>query len=74
MKSIFKKCLTITIIILLLSIAILQINTYLDTYYKGIGALINVVAYYSLIISSYILLGLLGYKVFTIIRTALKKW
>ena len=73
MKSIFKICLIITLIILLLSIATLQINMYLDTYYKGIGALVNVVAYYSLIFSFYSLLSLLGYKTFAFIRNLLKK-
>jgi hypothetical protein len=73
MKSVFNRCLIITIVTLLLSIAILQINFYLDTYYKGIGAIIDIGAYYSLIISSYVLLILLGYKIFTLIRTKLKK-
>lgn len=73
MKLTFKKCLIITIIVLLMSIVILQINTYLDTYYKEIGSTINIGAYYLLIISFYALLVLLGYRIFLFIRNLLKR-
>jgi len=56
MKSIYKISLISSIIVLFLSVIILQINTYLDTYYKGICAIINRGAYFSLIVSSYVFL------------------